>query len=612
MNEFKNKIIFGGAGPGAKDLVTIRLHNAIKQADIIIYAGSLVNPEILTEHKSNAQLYDSAGMDLHKIIDIMIAGIKESKNVLRVHTGDPAMYGAIAEQIKRLDAQGIDYEVIPGVSSVFAAAAAVKKELTLPGITQTMILTRRAGRTPVPPKERLELLASHNTSMGLFLSVGDIDGLVTDLLIAGYTKQTPIYVVYRASWPDQKIVEATLATVAQKVALANITRQAIVLVGNALSGNGQDSLLYDQKFTHGYRKGEGHITDIHSFKTQEFPFRFKGKLAIWSITKNGFKIANQIADIADAQIFSNLKNDLDKQWHCFDAHIFIMSTGIVVRKISNLIKSKLNDPAIICLDDKAMHAISLLSGHIGGANELTKSIANIVGAIPVITTASDVLGHRAFDCVATEFGWQILDKTKIKKLNMLLIEPIIDKTIAVIWPKQIFDKFYANNKCVSFINSVQDIDLQKHSAIVSLDLSNDDMHKIKSIFDLDVLNFIKPKLVIGIGAKAGGDYQELKQILNTALLEIGSNINMIDTIASVDIKQNEPAIVKLATELNVKTQFFTVENLNNVNVPTPSKQVKGKIGTASVAEASAMLASKNNRIITPKIKGKTVTLAIAI
>lgn len=248
-------IYFVGAGPGAVDLITIRGRDLLERADVVIYAGSLVTPDHLKFCKETCEFYDSATMHLGEVMDVMLAAYKAGKVVVRLHTGDPSIYGAIGEQMRELDRENISYEVVPGVSSFVAANAAVKKEMTLPGVSQTIILTRISGRTPVPEKEELKKLASHRASMAIFLSVQKISEVVDELLTA-YDKDTPIAVVYRASWPDEKIVKGTLADIAEKVKDADINRQAQILVGDFLDTDFDYSKLYDPSFTTGYRDGK--------------------------------------------------------------------------------------------------------------------------------------------------------------------------------------------------------------------------------------------------------------------------------------------------------------------------------------------------------------------
>ncbi len=249
-----NTVYMVGAGPGDPELITVKGQRIVNEADIIIYAGSLVNKAIIAGHKVDAEIFNSASMTLDDVIAVIKRGTAEGKKIARVHTGDPSIYGAIREQMDRLDELGIPFDVIPGVSSFVASAAALKKEFTLPDVSQTVILTRLEGRTPVPEKEKLEDLASHQASMCIFLSVQMIDDVVKRLM-KHYAPTTPIAIIQRATWEDQKIVMGTLETIAQKVKDENITKTAQILVGDFLGDEYSLSKLYDPSFTHEYRQG---------------------------------------------------------------------------------------------------------------------------------------------------------------------------------------------------------------------------------------------------------------------------------------------------------------------------------------------------------------------
>jgi len=249
-------ITFVGAGPGDPELLTIKGKKAIDSADIIIYAGSLVNPAVLDSAKKDAEIHNSAYMNLDEVIDVMKEGESKGLKVVRVHTGDPSIYGAIREQIDMLDELHIDSEVIPGVSSFLATAAVLKKEFTLPSKSQTLILTRMEGRTPVPPKEKLIDLAKHNTSMVIFLSIAFIDELAKTLKEAGYKGTTPVAVVYKATWPDQKVLIGTVDDIAEKVKGSGIDRTALTVVGDFLGDEYELSKLYDRNFTTMFREAK--------------------------------------------------------------------------------------------------------------------------------------------------------------------------------------------------------------------------------------------------------------------------------------------------------------------------------------------------------------------
>jgi precorrin-4/cobalt-precorrin-4 C11-methyltransferase len=247
-------VAFVGAGPGDPELLTIKGRRLLDQADVIVYAGSLVNPALLDG--LSATLHNSASLTLDECIDIMAEAVGQEKKVVRLHTGDPAIFGAIREQMARLDQLHIAYEVVPGVTSATAAAASLKAELTLPEISQTIIITRQAGRTPVPDKEQLRLLAAHQATMLIFLSVGMIDTVVAELTTGGYPASTPVAVVEKASWPEERKVSGTLDTISDVVKEADIKKTAMILVGNVLSGIGKESRLYDKHFSHEFRRGQ--------------------------------------------------------------------------------------------------------------------------------------------------------------------------------------------------------------------------------------------------------------------------------------------------------------------------------------------------------------------
>ncbi len=247
------KLYFIGAGPGDPELLTIKAKNIITRADIIIYAGSLVNPEILKFAKKTALIYDSSSLNLDQILKIVKNEKDTNKIIARVHTGDPSIYGAIQEQIAWCEKENIDFGVIPGVSSFCAAAASLKQELTLPGISQTVIITRLSGKTKVPRKEDLKKLARINATLVIFLSIDKIENVVQDLA-HGYNKNTPVAIVSKASWDDEKIITGTLKDITVKVKKAKISRQALIFVGDVLKRKGfRKSKLYDKNFSHSYR-----------------------------------------------------------------------------------------------------------------------------------------------------------------------------------------------------------------------------------------------------------------------------------------------------------------------------------------------------------------------
>lgn len=248
------KIYFVGAGPGDKELITLKGYKLLSKADIVIYAGSLVNPELLDYCRKDCLLYDSATMSLEEIIEVMSEGAGQDKLVVRLQTGDISIYGSIREQAEELKKFNIEYESIAGVSSFLGAAASLGIEYTVPEISQSLIITRMEGRTPVPELEKLELFAKHKTSMAIFLSVQGIEKVVEKLLEGGYSESTPVAVVYKATWRDEKTVSGSLSDIVAKVKSEGIKKTALILVGDFLGDEYNYSKLYDKSFSHEYRK----------------------------------------------------------------------------------------------------------------------------------------------------------------------------------------------------------------------------------------------------------------------------------------------------------------------------------------------------------------------
>lgn len=249
-------VYFVGSGPGDPELITLKAKRLVETADIIIYSGSLLNPRILQYAKNGAELHDAALIDREKIYELLRDSARQGKLAIRFHDGDPALFSTIKEQIDKLEADGIRCTVVPGVSAILGAAADLKLELTLPGVTQSLIITRAEFRTPVPPREAISELASHGCTMAFYLSVHLIGNIVAELLKGGaYTDKTPAAVVYRATWEDEKIIKGTLGDIEKKTKEARIVKTALIIVGDVIAPSKYEySKVYDAGFTHGYRR----------------------------------------------------------------------------------------------------------------------------------------------------------------------------------------------------------------------------------------------------------------------------------------------------------------------------------------------------------------------
>jgi precorrin-4/cobalt-precorrin-4 C11-methyltransferase len=257
MKKINDTVYFVGSGPGDPELITLKALKLLQVADVVVYSGSLLNPKILDYVKQDAQIHDAALLDRELIFQILKNAAKSSKLAIRFHDGDPSLFSAIREQIDRLEKEGINCKVVPGITAVLGAAASLNLELTLPGVTQTLIITRVESRTPVPERERLVELARHGATLTLYLSVHLIESIVNDLLLGGaYTAETPVAVVYRATWDNEKTLVGTLGNIVKMVKDSKITKTAVIIVGSVLKPRSyQFSKVYDPNFTHGYRKG---------------------------------------------------------------------------------------------------------------------------------------------------------------------------------------------------------------------------------------------------------------------------------------------------------------------------------------------------------------------
>lgn len=601
----KYPVIFAGAGPGAVDLLTIRSRNAIADADVIVYAGSLVNPEVLGFAKAATMIQDSAGMTLEETTKTLVDAYKAGKKALRLHTGDPSMYGAIAEQMTELKKDDISYEVIPGVSSVFAAAATVACELTLPGSSQTMILTRRAGRTPVPEGQDIPSLAAHGATMGLYLSVADMDGLVNELIEGGYPPTTPVAVVSRASWHDEQIVKGTLGGIAKQTKAAGIRRQAIILVGDALSGAGEKSCLYAHNFAHGYRDRAGSVA-------------FLGSIAFYGLTDAGCRIARRLSTETNGTAFLSKKyaNEADtgfdprklqqlltEQWKNYDAHVMVMATGIAVRKIMPLIKDKTTDPAVVVCDEQGQYSISLVGGHIAGANRLSRQIAALTGGVPVITTATDVQGIPAFDELAALQGWHIDNPEVIKYINSALLQK---KPIGFTGPAAAIDRWYGKTPPIQIIETGRSIP----SELVALAVLDDNIANVPN--NIQVLRLSTQELVVGIGCRRNTPTEVISAAVEATLSDNAISLTAVKEFTSVEAKRDDTDLTAYINSTGIPITYYDADILNDVHVPTPSAMPKQHIGTPSVAEASALLHSGGRLLVPKQIHDGRVTVSVAV
>lgn len=595
---------FVGAGPGACDLITVRGMNRIKEADVIIYAGSLVNPALLSYAKADCEIYNSAHMTLEDVVSVMREAEAAGKGTVRLHTGDPSVYGAIREQMDLLDEYGIAYDVCPGVSAVFGAAASLACEYTLPDVTQTLILTRAEGKTPVPEKENLRSLAAHRASLVLYLSSGLARKVRQELLIGGYAEDTPVAVVYKATWPEEKIIRTTLAKLPEDMEAAGITKTALIIVSPALGSIYEKSKLYDAAFATEYRGA----TEI------ALPAGIRRVLLI-TCSVRGYatmqKLAKKLENISGAEIIAKVKCEalpevsmketvkacVDEYFEQVDAIVFVTASGIAVRSVAEHLTHKSKDPAIVCMDECSKHVISLVSGHAGGANALTQMLADVMWATPVITTATDVEGRFSIDDYAREHNLVVTDWAKAKAISAEVLaagaEPVRVNEAEVLQEEEKYACGICkeqkstgidmgkieNDGCENGID-VQRLQIGSYQVVITpQDVS----------VDAQTLQLIPRCIVAGVGCKKGMPVDKIEHAVQEAFAKAGLRIEALCAVASIDLKKEEAGLLEFCETRKVPFEAYTAEELQAVSGTfSASEFVTGVTGVDNVCERSAV------------------------
>jgi precorrin-4 C11-methyltransferase len=540
---------------------------------MIVYAGSLVNPKLLTYASSGCEVHDSASMTLEQVIETMRGGFTRKLSVVRLHTGDPSLYGAVREQMDRLRALGIPFKVVPGVSSFCAAAAALHAEYTLPGVSQTLVITRMEGRTPVPEREKIQNLAVHGASMAVFLSAG----MVTELCQAlteggGYSAETPAALVYKASWPEERVLRGTLATLPEQA--KGIRKTALILVGNFLGDDYELSRLYNASFGHEFRKADNGAPETQAGAP---PVVFA------AFTRQGAELASRLSEAMGGRVFvperfarekrepfSGKVSAWAEEWFPrAKALVFVAAAGIAARAIAPCLRDKAVDPAVVVLDDAGRNVISLLSGHIGGANELARRIAALTGGNAVITTATDTHKIEAADDWAVRNGCVVENAEAIKYVSAAMLEglpmgvAVTDETFTLPpWP---------------------------------------------------VTLWLRPQtLVLGVGCKRGIKKEALNAAIEDFLRGAGRSFLSLKVVASIDLKRGEPAILEFCRERGIPFLTYDAEELGRVEGPfSSSRKVLEVTGVDNVCERAAVLASGGGPLLRSKTLYPGIALALA-
>ncbi|MCZ7570896.1 MAG: precorrin-4 C(11)-methyltransferase [Ardenticatenaceae bacterium] len=622
-------VYFIGAGPGTPDLMTIRARDIIAQSDLVLYADSLVDSRVGTFARPGAEVVGSREMHLDEIVAQMVRVAQRGGVVARVHSGDPAIYGAIHEQMVRLDAAGVPYEIVPGVSTVFAAAARLKVELTVPGVVQTVILTRTAGRTSVPEGERLADLARTGASLAIFLSVTRIQQVVRDLLAGGrFTRETPVAVLHRVSWPDESCVLGTLGDISEKVRAAGYTRQALILVSPALDPAlrampNHTSNLYDAGYTHRFRRSviPAHSAAPSRAGSQETGGPSREGTAIVAVTRAAGQLAQRLATALDASAYLPSKHAGDgaatqlyegsvltvirELWPRVARLVLLMPIGLAVRAIGPLPHDKSNDPSVVVADEQGRHVVATLGGHIAGANELARQIAALTRGQAILTTASDVQGRPALDLWIREHDLVPGNPERLTAVMAALVNgETIGSVAAPEWQKRLAP--------FEMLPVTLD-ELMTGSYSAGLIISDRLVGAAYAPLLARTLLLHPRSLVVGIGCRRGTSAGEIEAAISATLAGAGLAESSVAALATATLKADEAGLRSVAERRGWPLHCYEADAINAAEIDgtlSPSAAT-ARFGLHGVAEPCALLASGAAELLVPKRTFTRVTVAVA-
>ena len=628
-------IYFIGAGPGAPDLMTLRARDIIAQSDLVLYADSLVDSRVGEFAPPHAEVLGSLKMHLELIMERMIEVAQRGGVVARVHSGDPALYGATHEQMVRLEAANVPYEIVPGVTVAFAAAALLKSELTVPNVVQTIILTRISGRTPVPEGEALVDLARTGASLAIYLSITRIKKVVRELLAGGrYQLDTPVAVLHRVSWPDESYVVGTLDNIAQKVREAGYTRQALILVSPALDQRYRttehaSSHLYDSGYTHRFRhaaepdkENVGYGPKAKGTRASKRSASTRSGTAIVAITKAASQLAQQLAATLEAIAYVPGKHHtldesfvqpyqgsalplIQQLWEQHERLLLLMPMGVAVRAIGALAKDKHTDPAVVVADEQGQHIIPTLGGHLAGANAFAKQIASLTGGKAVLTTASDVQGLPALDLWIRE---QELTLENADLLTFVTAAIVNGETVGAVADERWKEALSGFNLSFTTLD-----DLMQDTYSAGIVISDEEVSDAYEQVREKVLLLRPRSLAIGVGCRRGVSAEEIEEAIQTTLNEAGLAKASVSALGSAWLKADEEGLLAISRKYNWPLYCFDAETLKSVQPTTPfsPSAATKRFGIPGVSEPSALLAAQTNELLVRKRTFERVTVAIA-
>ncbi len=610
-------VYFVGAGPGDPALLTLKASWLIAAADVIIYAGSLINPEVLHHARPDATLHNSATMELSAQIALMETAVAQGQRIVRLHTGDPTIYGAILEQIHALEQRDIPYEIVPGVSSAFAAAATLGIELTEPGVTQTVIFTRLGGQTSVPEREALRHLAGHRSSLVIFLSVGMLDRVVEELLAAGYTPDTSIAVVFRASWPDEKIICGNLADIVARVQSAEITHQALIVVSPALAKHmHRRSVLASHLYGDAQRKPTRQPTTAiitltrHGSILGKRLHRLLPHSVLYIPARYADNWKSKDAEAGDIVPYVvSVRQVLQGAFQRHSALVCVMSSGIVVRELAPLLRSKHEDAGVVVVDEQGCYAVSLLAGHKGGANQLARQVANLLGGHAVVTTASDGYEFPALDLLGDEHNWTL---ERAEWMTAVCAALVNGDHVGVV--QECGDDRWLRGALPAHLiryHSLADMQQAAPEAAVVITYRH-----IPEAFVQDIPKTIiyHPRvLVVGVGCNRRTPSEEILQAIDTTFHEASLAQDSITLVATIEDKAEESGLLEACAARNWPLKTYTRHEIASlVELPNPSPWAQRALGVSGVAEPAALLGAATRNLLVPKRKFANVTVAVAL
>ncbi len=608
--EFKAGVVyFTGAGPGDPELMTLKAAELVRAADLILYAGSLVNPEVLASAKKTAEKLSTASLPLEKQIELMKNAAAAGKVIARLHTGDPSVYGSITEQIQALNKLQIPFMIIPGVTAAFAAAASLGIEYTLAEACQSLILTRSEGRTPVPSTEQLSAMASHRCSLAIYLSSGMIGKVVDQFIAADYAPETPAAIVYHASWPDEKKLIGTLADIEERAEKALITHQSLIIVSPAL----ETARLVAPSHLYGTWQQE---TKIH-----------RRPCVVITLSADSIDLGMRLTDaMPEANLLVpekhwqpafetepryqpfgfGIRQALQEAFQKYDALICIMASGIVVRELAPILRSKQVDPAVVVIDSRGKFAVSLLSGHGGGANQLAQRVAAITGGQAVITTASDVQQIPPLDTLIKQKGWQIAPGSNLTALMGALVN---HEPVAAIWEEQIPEPNPLADFPMAFFKDIASVPETIHKAVI---FSNKSLEAaLTERFDALLLLHSRT-LWLGVGCNKGTPADEIDAFCRKVVTNAGWSWSAVRGIATIPEKADEPGLIEFAKSNQFEIRIIPHEEIRAAgSMPTPSAHTLNLFGIEGVAEPCALIAAGTDHLLIQKQKSENVTAALA-